>query len=412
MGDVIRGMRAIGVNVLDDRAEKKGDAILRCAVRRGAKGSRFVSDWYAHVVSKSEENDGIAEILRTFAAEDPTSERIYRGENDLYPEVASSAARYWGTRSAAALRAIENGSYARARRYTQGRGRGERDEQKQQESIRQRNRDQTMLEIQHRGGKTNFIDFTRNKWVALFFACADGPRVGKGSRNTTTRTGRVWRVATSSLPPGTRVIAHDDQGRLATRWERQEGVSIEANHGCIARAILEEMVRIAPGEKDGINSFLATIGIEVETMYNDLEGYIRHDQDFIPIEALCHMAMEQLRNGEHHRVRAIGGGLSARRHDAISVAAGNYLTGLCLAHEGELREAEERIRMFLAAASGDRNWAEANLATIVEAKRRNGGKNYRAKQQRREIGRLRSRLSLEVGDALWLYKLEGYRFRN
>ena len=119
-----------------------------------------------------------------------------------------------------------------------------------------------LTEIQHYGGKTNLIDFTTDYFIALFFAC-DG-RHDKEGRVILQKTEGIQDIIERPRNPRHRVIA-------------QKSIFVRPPKGFINKPH-EDNVVIIPGElKQGILRYLQQChGISKETIYNDVYGFIRH----------------------------------------------------------------------------------------------------------------------------------------
>ena len=118
-----------------------------------------------------------------------------------------------------------------------------------------------LTEIQHYGGKTNLIDFTTDYFVALFFAC-DGHHDKKG-RVILQQTEDIQNMIERPRNPRHRVIA-------------QKSVFVRPPKGFIKPH--EDNVVIIPSDlKQWILQHMQQYhGISKETIYNDVYGFIRH----------------------------------------------------------------------------------------------------------------------------------------
>ena len=85
---------------------------------------------------------------------------IYRGESQCYDWVSSNLWREYADIDAEHfdIEVMQKEILEEAKKY-----KGKTDEE------------EILTEIQHYGGKTNLIDFTRNPYIALFFACEKYP---------------------------------------------------------------------------------------------------------------------------------------------------------------------------------------------------------------------------------------------
>ena len=124
-----------------------------------------------------------------------------------------------------------------------------------------------LTDIQHYGGETNLIDFTRDYLIALFFACdgsfdKDGRIIILYTKNNT-----VKRCLKEPANPQNRIIA-------------QKSVFIEPPKGFIEKKLFPT-IRIVPKEDKryilkGLQIFH---NISAETVYNDLQGFITRQKN-------------------------------------------------------------------------------------------------------------------------------------
>ena len=155
--------------------------------------------------------------------------------------------------------------------------------------------DDLLTHLQHLGGKTNLIDFTRDLNVALFF----------GSYSSPDRDGRVILM---EEPPVRReqrdVIASSKlvaRGNPANMTDVQKSVWVEPMCGYID----EEgegvtIVEIPSALKPQILAHLRVVyGIEASTVYNDLSGFIRDQDRLRDHEAEWHAGVRACQAGRH-----------------------------------------------------------------------------------------------------------------
>ena len=139
-------------------------------------------------------------------------------------------------------------------------------------------------QLQHLGGKTNLIDFTRCHLVALFFAC-DGAHKKPG------------RVILFELTDDKRSrYKIKPPLRPAHRVEAQKSVFVQHPNGVIEEDDIEEIICIEPSFKEPILTYLREEeGIYTQEIYNDLQGYIKHQKNH-------HDAYSVYRQGELARL--------------------------------------------------------------------------------------------------------------
>ena len=120
---------------------------------------------------------------------------------------------------------------------------------------------EVLTEIQHYGGKTNLIDFTTDYFIALFFAC-DGHHDDPG-RVILQKTEDINDMIDLPRNPQHRVIA-------------QKSVFVRPPKGFIEPH--ENNIVTIPGHLKRwiLQNLRKYHGISTETIYNDLHGFIRH----------------------------------------------------------------------------------------------------------------------------------------
>lgn len=140
---------------------------------------------------------------------------------------------------------------------------------------------QLLGEVQIRGGKTNFIDFTRNLDVALFFACYSPHTKDSSSWFKDGRLIIYYYENKSSSP------SYEPLYPKTTYSHLQNNVLIRPkNNGAIdidKEKDWFDVVIISPSEKEAIQRDLSNLfNINITAIYNgDLQGYIRNEGLFI-----------------------------------------------------------------------------------------------------------------------------------
>ena len=171
---------------------------------------------------------------------------LYRGEPACYPIVSSGLYRKCPDckNEAFDIRRLEKEIVERARQYTA------LDDD-----------DEILAEIQHFGGATNLLDFTDDYLIALFFASAENER----------KDGRVvlhWPNSDTVIRP------KHTNGRVVF----QKSVFVRPRRGFIVPDTGKETVVVPSRLKGGILTFLERFhGISESSVYNDIHGYIRHE---------------------------------------------------------------------------------------------------------------------------------------
>ena len=118
---------------------------------------------------------------------------------------------------------------------------------------------EVLAQIQHNGGETNMIDFTTDYLVALFFAC-DGEPNQSGRVTLLSETGQGYYVDTPTSPVH-RIVA-------------QKSVFVRPEKGIVEP---DYTVLVPKDLKQSLLEYLHRHhGISTETIYNDLYGFVQH----------------------------------------------------------------------------------------------------------------------------------------
>ena len=131
--------------------------------------------------------------------------------------------------------------------------------------------DRILAQIQHRGGKTNLIDFTSDLNIALFFACNYSP--DKDGRIIFFEN-RQWYdyCIRRAIQPSNMADA-------------QKSYFVSSNQGYIRNEDIT-VFKIPSELKAGILQHLQNVyGIEPPTVYNDISGFIRDQDQFSDFRA-------------------------------------------------------------------------------------------------------------------------------
>ena len=155
--------------------------------------------------------------------------------------------------------------------------------------------DDILTRLQHLGGKTNLIDFTRDLNIALFFA----------SYYSRDRDGRVILMEEPHfLREERHVLASDrlvPRGNPANMTDVQKSVWVEPGKGYIDEEVVT-IVEIPSALKPGILSHLGVVyGIEASAVLNDLAGFIRDQKRLRDPEAEWHAGVRACEVGHHER---------------------------------------------------------------------------------------------------------------
>ena len=191
--------------------------------------------------------DPVMAIIRELAHKSDDGKYIYRGECKPYPKVSSSLYRRYAGIEAEGfnIEMVQRDILSHAKRYAQ--------------YIDAADDLEILSQLQHNGGETNLIDFTTDFLIALFFAC-DGEPTEPGRVILLSETGAEYRLDRPKTPIH-RIIV-------------QKSVFVRPNKGFVEP---NDEVTIPSNLKPAVLGYLrARHGISSETIYNDLHGFIRH----------------------------------------------------------------------------------------------------------------------------------------
>ena len=189
----------------------------------------------------------VLDIISEIALKSEGGKYIYRGENKPYSKVSSSLYRRYADIDTEGfdIERVQKEILDQARPYA--RYTGEVDDL------------EILSQLQHNGGETNQIDFTTDFLTALFFAC-DGEPEEPGRVILLSESGAAYRLDKPKTPIH-RVIA-------------QKSVFVRPNKGFVEP---DATVTIPSHLKTVVLDYLRDRhGISGETIYNDLYGFIRH----------------------------------------------------------------------------------------------------------------------------------------
>ncbi|MDE0291058.1 MAG: tetratricopeptide repeat protein [Candidatus Dadabacteria bacterium] len=216
-------------------------------------------------------NKKIQEILDKY----DKGKYIFRGERECYDKVSSNLYRYYRKLYKTRGRPFDN-HFPVSKLEKKIVDRARRHIRLDAPNI------EVLTELQHHGGKTTLIDFTQNIYVALFFAC-------NGSFD---EDGRVILFSTSGIQKQTDIdYEKENEYTLISptgkdpRVVFQSSVFLHASRGYIE----ESKYEIFEIEKDLKKEFLDYLrrycGIENETIYNDIQGFIENQENYPDAEA-------------------------------------------------------------------------------------------------------------------------------
>ena len=146
---------------------------------------------------------------------------------------------------------------------------------------------EVLTELQHHGGKTSLIDFTRNMFIALFFACDEsyGLEASKsgGMTESSESGGRIILFNTTGIPEPKDIEDNHDYA-IYTSFSKNPRVVFQGSVFIrAAKGYIEEDKYISIPIEGDIKSYALDYldkyhGINSDTVYNDLQGFIRNQQ--------------------------------------------------------------------------------------------------------------------------------------
>ena len=207
--------------------------------------------------SSGKEVEAILEELRTKSS---GGGYIYRGENECYTQVSSGLYREFDIEDDNFdIKLVEKEMLNDARRHV---GEPAQDSRVEDTEDSENSEIQRLTELQHYGGKTNFIDFTTDYLIALFFACDGKPE--EHGRVILQKIEKIKNQIYQPQNPRHRVIA-------------QKSIFVRPPHGFFCPDEKKEVVCIEKDLKQDVLSYLRNYhGISTYTIYNDLQGFITH----------------------------------------------------------------------------------------------------------------------------------------
>ncbi len=153
--------------------------------------------------------------------------------------------------------------------------------------------DDVLTRLQHLGGKTNLIDFTRDLNIALFFSSYHQPDTD--GRVILMEEPLVRREQRDVIAPY-KLVA---RGTPANMADVQKSVWIEPTSGYIEEGHVT-IIEIPSRLKPEILSHLRVVyGLEASTVYNDLSGFIRDQDRLHDPDAEWHAGVRAAEAGRH-----------------------------------------------------------------------------------------------------------------
>ena len=232
---------------------------------------------------KPNEPSTVEEILRKIEEKADTGEYLYRGEPEHYQEDP-----YYGKVSSNLYRVfLEDDEFdVEAEHFNIEVIQAEILEMAKLFTRKTVNELERLAEIQHYGGKTNLIDFTEDYLVALFMAC-DGPldSLDQDGRLIMEKKELIDTYIKNPYEPVNRVIA-------------QKSVFVRHSNGFI-QPNEDDVINVPVDLKKPMQVHLKrSHGISVETIYNDVHGFIRHQRLNPKIYGTIYRGLAQKQQGD------------------------------------------------------------------------------------------------------------------
>ena len=232
---------------------------------------------------KPNEPNPVDEILRTIEQKADTGEYLYRGEPEHYQEDP-----YYGKVSSNLYRVfLEDDEFdVKAEQFDIEVIQAEILEMAKLFTRKTVSELERLAEIQHYGGKTNLIDFTEDYLVALFMAC-DGPldSLDQDGRFIMQKKELIDTYIKNPYEPVNRVIA-------------QKSVFVRHPNGFI-QPNEDDVINFPAALKKPMEEHLErSHGISVETIYNDVHGFIRHQRLNPEVYRMIYRGLAQKQQGD------------------------------------------------------------------------------------------------------------------
>ena len=233
-----------------------------------------------------------------------------------------------------------------------------------------------LIELQHYGGKTPLIDFSKNFLIALFFAC-NGEHKGDG-RLICYDTSNLKEINASATDNSTQMLSLKEKDYLLipdnnknSRVIFQSSVFIRSSKGFI-EVNPEQIITIKEEHKQKLLEELRKYyNIHMDTIYNDLQGFITNSDNYKTSETWFYMGLSYGKDKKYEEaIKAYSKALTLNPN-----LAGAYNNrGVAKARLGYYKEAKSdyddaiRLKPDYALAYNNRGVAKEGLGDYKEAK--------------------------------------------
>ena len=199
-------------------------------------------------------NAEIRQFLESLLEKAASSEYLFRGESAHYEHVSSGLYRKLNSVDASLVEKItevEQGIIEAAKSYANMAGRSD---------------DAVLSELQHYGGKTNLIDFSKDCLVALFFAC--GEPSAQDGRVICLKQARIDYAIVMPAENHSRVIA-------------QKSVFVKSPTGVVVPDDAD-VVAVPKDLKRQLLIYLERVnGISHSSIYTDVVGFVDYQETLL-----------------------------------------------------------------------------------------------------------------------------------
>ena len=224
-----------------------------------------------------------------------------------------------------------------------------------------------LTRLQHQGGRTNLVDFTRDLNIALYFASSSSP--GRDGRVIFMEEPPVLRERGEVLAPVRLVVG----GSPAGMTDLQKSLWVEPARGYIDEESVDVAIVVIPSTlKPEILSHLRVVyGIEAATVYRDLSGLIRDQDRLRDREAEWHAGVRAREAGDHERALRF-----SNRYEALDRAPRwdlPYYRGISYWYAGRREEALADMADFRSRSPGDHRAFPEEMESAFTARRRGRG---------------------------------------
>ena len=218
-------------------------------INRGTEAREKRREAAEERLSQSGQLSRVLEKIQEIAETSADGDHIYRGEPKHYKKVSSSLYRKYSDIDAEHfdIEVFQDEMLEAAKGYTS--------ETKEFEIL---------TELQHYGGATNLIDFTTDYLIAFFFACEGSDFLDED--------GRVILLKKTKEINGHIQLPQNPKNRVIA----QKSIFVRPPHGFIEP---DHVINIPKDLKQSMLDYLRKChGISIETIYNDLHGFIRYQK--------------------------------------------------------------------------------------------------------------------------------------